>query len=425
MTFAQCAREELLSRRQAHGATRGEGLAPLEYQDEIKLKEIALRRFWDEHELHGRIEALEPSPRSRGYRTTSKRRVALVHGIAHLFLGDRRAHRETPRFTPSALEPGEHTAVYRFLQARLSDAALHLVARHLHWLIVRGSYAERAVIFNVDEISGPIVRKLKALAAELATLTPPVVASFLYVDPTGSDYYLEARRPSDSLGFKNLGGPDTLRVSYGALRFAFHPTSFCQVNESIVPRMIALVGEMLAPAPADRLLDLYCGFGLFSIALADRVREVIGIDIEGPSIESARRNAERLRRGRTRFESARITAASLARLPRASGDEVILLDPPRNGTEEDVIATLAARRPRRVLHIFCNVDEIPRALAEWRAGGYRPRRIVPLDMFPGTVNLEVLISLESTVDNPGRGARMRERTSPPSAARLRQGSGSL
>jgi tRNA/tmRNA/rRNA uracil-C5-methylase (TrmA/RlmC/RlmD family) len=185
-----------------------------------------------------------------------------------------------------------------------------------------------------------------------------------------------------------------LRVTYGDLRLAFHPTSFCQVNESIVPPMLRLAEDMLEPRSGERLLDLYCGAGLFSHALAGRVREVIGVDAEGPSIEAATVNARRLRRGQTRFIASRITADSIERLPRASGDELVLLDPPRHGTESGVIRAIAARHPRRVVHVFCNVDEIPGALREWAGAGYTPRRVVPLDMFPGTPNLELLAQLE-------------------------------
>jgi tRNA/tmRNA/rRNA uracil-C5-methylase (TrmA/RlmC/RlmD family) len=121
---------------------------------------------------------------------------------------------------------------------------------------------------------------------------------------------------------------------------------------------------------------------------------VIGVDAEGPSIEAARANARRLRRGHTRFVASRITADSIEHLPGTGGDEIVLLDPPRVGTESGVIRAIAARRPRRVVHVFCSVDEIPRAFREWAAGGYIPSRVVPLDMFPGTPNLELLVQLE-------------------------------
>lgn len=393
-TFSHLVLERVRTRAPASDVSRGEGLASLDYEAEIAVKDAALAAFWEEARLPARPEAVVPSPRPRGYRTTSKRRAELRGRVMRLFLAERHARTDTPPFVPSPLEPREHAEIYRFLQAKLSDPTFHVVAQHLGWLIVRGSYAERAVIFNVDGLFGPLVRKLKILGRHLAEHRLPIVAAFVYVDDTESDYYLETRRPYRAMSFKNLFGPDLLRVAYGDLRLAFHPTSFCQVNESIVPQMLQLAEEMLAPRPGDRLIDLYCGFGLFAHALANRVREVIGVDAEGPSIEAAQANAKRLRHGRTRFIANRITADSLEQLPSPSGDEIVLLDPPRNGTERGMIQAIAARNPRRVVHVFCNVDEIPGALKEWEGGGYAPRRVVPLDMFPGTPNLELLIHLE-------------------------------
>jgi tRNA/tmRNA/rRNA uracil-C5-methylase (TrmA/RlmC/RlmD family) len=339
---------------------------------------------------------LVPSPRPRAYRTTSKRRVEVVDGAAHLFLGERKARRGTPVFVPSSLEPAEHAELYRFLQAKLSEPVFRIVAEHLSWLVVRGSYAERAVIFNVDTLFGPLVRKLKILGRQLADEGPSITAAFVYVDESASDYYLETRRPAGVLDFKKLFGPESLRVAYADLRLAFHPTSFCQVNESIVPKMLTLAEAMLEPRSGDRLIDLYCGYGMFSHALAGRVREITGLDAAGPSIEAARANARRLGHRSARFVTGRITPESIERLPPPTSDEIVLLDPPRAGTDRDVLESVAARRPRRVLHIFCNVDEIPAALRQWKAARYVPERIVPLDMFPGTPHLEVLIQLSGS-----------------------------
>jgi tRNA/tmRNA/rRNA uracil-C5-methylase (TrmA/RlmC/RlmD family) len=373
----------------------GEDLVHLDYADEIAIKDAAFAKFWRRARLPGVPRAIITSPRPRGYRTTSKRRVARVGDTAYLFLGDRKVRRDMPVFVESALEPAEHTQLYRFLQAKLSESPFRVVAEHLSWLVVRGSYRERAVIFNVDMLSGPLVRKLKTLGRELVAFDPPVVAAFVYVDESGSDYYLEARRPSrGTLDYKKLFGPESLRVAYDDLRLSFHPTSFCQVNESIVPRMLRIAADMLDPRTDERLIDLYCGYGMFSHALAGRVGEVVGVDAARASIDAAGHNARRLGYRAARFIESRVNIGSIERLPDREGDELVVLDPPRNGTERGVIAAVAARRPRRVVHVFCSVDEIPNALRQWKVGGYIPVRVAPLDMFAGTPNLEVFVQLE-------------------------------
>jgi tRNA/tmRNA/rRNA uracil-C5-methylase (TrmA/RlmC/RlmD family) len=373
-------------------------MAHLEYEEELKFKDRALAKFWQEQKLPGQPEPVIGSPRPRAYRTTSKRRGLLRGSTLYLVFGDKLLRDQKRFFLDSPLEPPEHTRIYSFLQRKLSEPGFKLVASHLNHLIIRGNYEERVVIFNVRQMTGPLVRKLKILAGQLEKLPEPVAGAFVYLDPTGSDYYLESRRPVDNLQLKKLYGPAHLTVRHGGCRFNFHPTSFSQVNESIVGIMLEKSRELLAPEPGERLIDLYCGYGLFSHYLAAGYQQVTGIDAEGPSIRAAQDNAKLNSDGRkTRFLARRITPKAIADLlPLSIEPTALLLDPPRQGPQRGVIAAIGERQPGKVLHIFCGVDQIPESLGEWRTQGYRVERIVPLDMFPGTANLEVLVRLAVT-----------------------------
>lgn len=376
----------------------GEPLAHLAYAEELQIKDEGLKRFWKQHRLQGTPEPVIASPRPRGYRTTSKRKALLYGPTLYLFMVDKeaRGRKRKRAFSPSPLEPPEHERIYRFLQQKLSEPAYRLVASHLNYLIIRGGYQQQAVIFNVNLMNGPLVRKLKMLAGHLQKCAEPVSAAFIYFDPSRSDYYLESRRPADALHFKKLFGPDLLTVNHGDCRFRFHPTSFSQVNESMVPKMLGLASEMLAPAADEYLLDLYCGYGLFSHFLAPHYKQVLGVDAEGPSIRAAGANIRlnSRRGGRTKFLAKRIESKFLEDLMSTyAPPESVLLDPPRQGPHAGVIAALCRMRPRNVLHVFCGVDQIPASLKEWRAGGYQVCRVAALDMFPGSVNLEVLVLL--------------------------------
>jgi len=78
---------------------------------------------------------------------------------------------------------------------------------------------------------------------------------------------------------------------------------------------------------------------------------------------------------------------------RSRPPEAVLLDPPRKGTAEGVAETIAARAPRRIVHICCGTDEIPREIAAWARVGYRVQRVAPLDLFAGTLGLETMLLL--------------------------------
>ena len=374
---------------------QGAPLAHLHYDKELEIKNAGLHLFWQRHKLPGKPEPVAPSPKPRGYRTTSKRRTVLQRGALYLRFGDKGGAKQQQAFLASPLEPPAHERIYRFLQQKLSEQTYRQLANHLNYLIIRGSYKERAVIFNVDTLNGPLVRKLKVLAGHLQKLPDKITAAYVYPDPSRSDYYLESRRPEHLLHFKKLYGPDQLMVSYGECCYRFHPTSFSQINEAMVPVMLDMARELLRPQKQERLIDLYCGYGLFSHFLASHYKQVIGIDAEGPSIRAAAANSSLNKdRDRTKFLARRITGDMLDEvLPVSVAPEAVLLDPPRQGPQPGVIKALARRRPQKVLHIFCGVDQIPIALNEWQAGGYQVQRTVPLDMFPGSANLEVLILL--------------------------------
>jgi tRNA/tmRNA/rRNA uracil-C5-methylase (TrmA/RlmC/RlmD family) len=382
-------------------------LAHIPYKDELELKDKALEKFWKEYRLPGHPEPLISSPRPRAYRTTSKRRCILRGPYLYLVFGDKLLQAQKKSFLESPLEPPEHGRIYSFLQRKLSEPSYKLVASHLNHLIIRGSYKERVVIFNVRKMTGPLVRKLKLLGGHLQKMSEPVAGAFAYLDPTGSDYYFESRRPEDNLQFKKLYGPAMLTVDHGGSRYNFHPTSFSQVNESIVGAMLKKSRELIDPKPEERLFDLYCGYGLFSHYLADSYKQVTGIDTEGPSIRAAQANAKFNKNGRkTRFFGRWIAPKVINDLlPLSTEPATVILDPPRQGPQGGVIEAICEKQPGKVLHIFCGVDQIPESLKEWQTNGYRVKKIVPLDMFPGTANLEVLIQLEIKTGHGPKSAR--------------------
>ena len=372
-------------------------LAHLDYPEELRIKNKALGMFWKHFRLPGQPEPIIASPKPRHYRTTSKRKTVLKGNTLYLLFNDRALRSQKKSFMESPLEPREHGRIFEFLQQKISEPAFKLVAAHLNYLIIRGSYTERAVIFNVDTLNGPLVRKLKLLAGHLQKLPDPISSVSIYQDPSCSDYYLEEGQPTDILRFKKLFGKTDLTVSHHGCRYSYHPTSFSQVNEAMVPVMLDMARALLEPEPDETLLDLYCGYGLFSHFLAPGYKQVLGIDAEGPSIRAAIFNKKFNPASKNaRFLARRITARSVEKIPLPDdlGAEIILLDPPRQGPQEGVINELSRRQPRKALHIHCGVDQIPDSLRQWKKHGYRIRRIVPLDMFPGTAGLEVLILLE-------------------------------
>jgi len=376
-----------------HKAT---SLLPLDYATELEVKQGAFEQYWEQHRLPGKPERIVPSPLPRHYRTTSKRRIEVHQGqvTAELDHIDLEALPEQAHLT--LLEPDSHRQIYTLLLSYLEKPAYREFAKHVNFLIIRGTYAEHSVIFNVDQFDAEVVRKGKLLAEHLQNSPIPILSAFMFLDPSRSDYYFESRRPDAPLHFKKLFGPETLNIEVEGHRFHYEPTGFSQINLAIVPELVRVVRELLPADPGGVLLDLYCGYGLFGLNLAGAYQGVIGVDAAPGAIHAAEANRDHLLPGsQVALLAEPIDGRHLRRLlPEAPQiKEYVILDPPRQGTEKGVIEILAARRPAAVVHIFCGIEQLPREVPLWLHAGYRIERIVPLDLFPGTANLETCVLL--------------------------------
>ena len=369
-------------------------LACLDYPMEVALKEAALARFWQSHRLPGEPERLIASPLPRHYRTTSKRRI-LAGGQG------RKAEKYRPHGILGAedgsllLEPDGHARIFAAMEESLSRQEYAPLAEALNFIIVRGTYDEFMIIFNLARLDRGLHHLVARAAEALRGRDRRVVSTFLFIDPSRSPYYLESDRPRGSFSIKKLFGPDHFRLHIGHFQYFVPPTSFSQVNESILPGLVETVRSMATGEGIGRLLDLYCGYGLFALSLRTRYREVFAVDAAEGSVRAGIAMIGRFPgQAPVHFRSGAIARNNLERLlppPLPPGEEDVVLDPPRRGADEAVIAAIARRRPGRVIHLFCAADEIPAALAAWRRRGYFVRRVAPLDMFAGTPQLETVV----------------------------------
>lgn len=352
----------------------------LSYNKELDVKNRAIALFFEKNMIPTSPAPVIPSPMPEGYRTTTKRRAKIGRN-GFSFGVD-----EAP-----VTEPREHQDIYSFVEGKLQTPPYRPLAEALNWVILRGSYTSRTVIFNVRELNAPIVRKLKQLADHLQKLPKPVTAAHVYVAKT-SDYYLEMDQPTDSMAFKQLYGPRELALKLDGFSLKYPVTGFSQINESQVRNMLSAAKEMAQLDANTDFMDLYCGYGLFGFGMGEEAHSILGVEWTGESIECAKRSAQFLKRN-AQFIAGRIDSKFIDKLPKPKGPEVILLDPPRKGTLPGVIAALAKRHARRIVHIFCGTDEIPRSIKEWDSAGYRIEKVQPLDMFPKVRHMETLVCL--------------------------------
>lgn len=181
------------------------------------------------------------------------------------------------------------------------------------------------------------------------------------------------------------------------LTLEFAPTDFIQVNGPINEALVARAVELLAPGPESRVLDLYCGIGNFTLALARSAGNAVGVEGEPALIERARSNARRNALGNVEFHVADLAAApdpGAAWLGKPCTH--VLLDPPRTGARA-VLAALAQLAPQRILYVSCHPGSLARDL-EVLVHEHRFTLLAAgvVDMFPHTSHVESLALLGRT-----------------------------
>jgi 23S rRNA (uracil1939-C5)-methyltransferase len=172
------------------------------------------------------------------------------------------------------------------------------------------------------------------------------------------------------------------------VRIAFDAVGFVQVNKEINRRMVHLAVELLEPGPDDRVLDLYCGIGNFSLPLARRAGTVTGVEGEAMLVKAAAANAALNGIDNVTFRQADLSKIDGTESWLRQGWELLLLDPARSGAQE-IVAHIDAIGPRRIVYVSCHPGTLARDAGVLVSDkGYRCESAGIIDMFPHTAHVE-------------------------------------
>ncbi|MFL6573317.1 MAG: 23S rRNA (uracil(1939)-C(5))-methyltransferase RlmD [Burkholderiales bacterium] len=175
-----------------------------------------------------------------------------------------------------------------------------------------------------------------------------------------------------------------------ALRLAFRPTDFTQVNHGVNRILVSRAVRLLDPQPGERIADLFCGIGNFSLPLATTGAQVIGFEASSDLVERARQNAA-LNKLAVQFEVMNLVRPNLN--PYAPFDK-LLVDPPREGAVE-IAKALPAAWPRRIVYVSCDPATLARdAGVLVHAKGFRLAAAGVVNMFPHTAHVESIALFE-------------------------------
>ena len=251
------------------------------------------------------------------------------------------------------------------------------------------------VLVNAEEL--PHERELVAMLREAC---PKTVGVVLGTNTAKSNVILGER-------YRTLWGADRLEDTLCGFSFRLSVPSFYQVNHEQAERLYAKAIEYAQLTGEETVLDLYCGAGTITLALASHAKRVLGAEIVPEAIDDARENAARAssskfsplareNAARSGVENAEFFCGDASDVAKKLAQEnlrpdVITVDPPRKGLAEDVVESIARMQPERVVYVSCDSATMARDVKRFAALGYRAVRACAVDLFPRADHVETVV----------------------------------
>ena len=254
----------------------------------------------------------------------------------------------------------------------------------------------RHVLVRTGHVTGQILVVLVTTAAEFPG-GKAFVTELVEKHPEITSVVLNINQKETSmvLGTKDvvLHGTGYMEDEICGKRFRISPQSFYQVNARQTEVLYRTAIEYAGLTGKETLLDAYCGTGTIGLCASDHVKQLIGVELNANAVRDAKENARLNRVANAKFvcDDAGRFMVKMARegLPL----DVLIMDPPRSGSDEKFLSSVLTLKPRTVVYVSCGPESLARDAAYLVKGGYRAVKAVPVDMFPYTEHVETVVLL--------------------------------
>lgn len=367
----------------------------MDYELEAELKR---QRVYDALQRIGAVDPgplpITPAPATEGYRNKAQLPVAMTkEGPAAGFF----------RARTHELIPVTHCHIQPMEAERASQAVLRWMNQYhilpydeeTHRGYVRHIFVRKAVVTGQVMaclvVNSDHLPKENQLVETLLTEMPELTTIL---------YNVNTRPGNVILGevYHTLYGPGWIEDQLCGLTFRLSPASFYQVNHHQAQLLYEKAIAFADLHGSETVLDLYCGTGTITLAMARSAGQVIGVEVVPQAIADAKENARRNGIENARFFCADAGQAALQLAAEGIRPDVITVDPPRKGISPEVIDAICGMAPRRLVYVSCDPATLARDVKLLGEKGYRFVRGEAVDLFPRTKHIEtvVLLSREKT-----------------------------
>lgn len=256
-------------------------------------------------------------------------------------------------------------------------------------LMVRQSFATGEIMLALfaTETHANYKEAIEDLKERIHTLHPKVKSLIWLKNTLWAD-----RAQAESVDV--LLGRDFIYDELAGFRYRLWYDTFFQTNPKQAEKLVEIALQMGNPQKHEKMIDLFCGVGTFSLPFASRTGALAGVEIVETSIESAKRNAKDNDVDDTYFLAADARRGIDVVLEKFGTPDLLLLDPPRSGAGGKVMRRIGRAQPERIVYVSCNPETFAKDITELVPFGYELKKVQPVDLFPHTVHIELVALLD-------------------------------
>lgn len=227
------------------------------------------------------------------------------------------------------------------------------------------------------------VPQLDELVSILKEKHPEITSIIQNINPDKTNVILGRKT-------KVLHGEEYIYDEIDGVRFAISAKSFYQVNPIQTEKLYKKALEYADLSGNEIVIDAYCGIGTISLFLAQKAKKVYGVEIVPEAISDAKENAKLNNMDNVEFFVGQAEKVMPWWQAQGLKPDVIVVDPPRKGCDEDLLHAMLQMKPKRIVYVSCNPSTLARDLKILEEGGYKTREVQPVDMFPQTMHVELI-----------------------------------
>ena len=251
-----------------------------------------------------------------------------------------------------------------------------------HVLVKRGFATNEIMVVLVA--ASPVFKGKNEFVKALLNLHPEITTVILNVNDKNTSLVLGDRESV-------LYGNGYIKDILCGFTFRISSKSFYQINPVQTQKLYSLAIKYAALTGRETVLDAYCGIGTIGITASENAKNVIGVELNSDAVHDAVINAK-INNVNNIFFYNRDAGEFMLDMARSNNKvDVVFMDPPRAGSDRKFLSSVITLQPKKIVYISCNPETLARDLSTLVHGGYKVKKISPVDMFPHTNHVETVV----------------------------------